>query len=578
VKYKKLYRLISSETPGDSQYDPDVLSLEIAAQFHPSSGDYVASLANPHRFKQWYFQESFLSKLPRSGVPAEKRESKAIDTLLESEDACSRVNEHGYDTSTPAFFFESVMAQASYEVSRILGPLTYDLFKAARFTSGATTSRRNRQGDAYFKYHATWNLDVTSRAAPYLKALIGNTPIWAREAGLLDFNIVPGNRVTTVPKKTDTDRAIAMEPDGNVLLQNAIGRFLQRRLKKFGVNLRDQTTNRDFARLGSATGIVATLDLKAASDSISDRLVWDLLPPDWYNLLDAVRSHYGTLPKSRGGKLIKWSKFSAMGNGFTFELESLLFYAISLAVAKVIDKEDDDSKAFISVYGDDIICPTRVARPLTAVLNDLGFAVNKEKSFVTGVYFRESCGGHYYKGVDVTPIYLRKPIDRLSRKVWLLNSIRKWSYVESVDLCDPTLSSWWFSFRRAHVPRHLLGGVQVESTTSVWSPHLPRAKIVFRRIDSTSLKGWRSLLRWFQNNQTGDSDHPPSLAPRKPEPEWEFVHNTERFLDLDNSSSSELVWRTDVVSGFSRNCDLPELGSVCRDYRFPTEVAHGILS
>jgi hypothetical protein len=103
-----------------------------------------------------------------------------------------------------------------------------------------------------------------------------------------------------------------------------------------------------------------------------------------------------------------------MGNGFTFELESLLFYALCSAVTNNV-----------SVYGDDIIVPTSSVEEVINLLNDCGFELNLSKSYFTG-YFRESCGADSVCGVDVTPVYLRSIPRRRMEVVKLHNAVRKW--------------------------------------------------------------------------------------------------------------------------------------------------------
>jgi hypothetical protein len=60
----------------------------------------------------------------------------------------------------------------------------------------------------------------------------------------------------------------------------------------------------------------------------------------------------------------------------------------------------------VSLYGDDIIVPTATAVSVVGGLESFGLKVNIRKSFWTGE-FRESCGGDYFRGLDVTPVYLR---------------------------------------------------------------------------------------------------------------------------------------------------------------------------
>jgi len=66
----------------------------------------------------------------------------------------------------------------------------------------------------------------------------------------------------------------------------------------------------------------------------------------------------------------------------------------------------------VRVYGDDLIVPVDYVRSVIDVLELLGFKVNTGKSFWNGK-FRESCGGDYYDGEDVTPVRVRREWDDL---------------------------------------------------------------------------------------------------------------------------------------------------------------------
>jgi len=96
------------------------------------------------------------------------------------------------------------------------------------------------------------------------------------------------------------------------------------------------------------------------------------------------------------GSRERLEKFSSMGNGFTFPLESLIFWALASAAS-------DD---IVTVYGDDIICAVKDVELIIKVLEACGFAINKGKSFWSGP-FRESCGSDYYRGIDVRPVYVK---------------------------------------------------------------------------------------------------------------------------------------------------------------------------
>lgn len=224
------------------------------------------------------------------------------------------------------------------------------------------------------------------------------------------FELVNYNRVTFVPKNTKTDRPIAVEPRWNIFFQKGLGQLIRTALKKNGCDLDDQTRNQ---RLASDLSL-STIDLSSASDTLSSELVLDLLPIDWVFSLDSLRCPYSLLPDKT--KHLN-QKFSSMGNGFTFELESLIFYAIALAVRDLLGSTGE-----VSVFGDDIIVGVDCYDLLVKTLTCVGFSVNSEKSYKTS-YYRESCGKHYFQGSDITPIFIKKEPNNAERIVGLVNQI-----------------------------------------------------------------------------------------------------------------------------------------------------------
>ena len=290
--------------------------------------------------------------------------------------------------------------------SKILGPFDWD--QAARYFGwgpGATTRLARRKADAAYKYcgnpHATIGNAVLANTVLLWSPLwlAGMQPLPEAE-GVGYVKIVLGNRVVTVPKNYKTDRTIAIEPDMNIYVQKGIGGLLRNRLRGIGVNLNDQTKNQVLAKIGSTTGDLATIDLSMASDCISRAIVEKLIRPDWLTALGQCRSPFGVLPS---GEIIFYQKYSSMGNGYTFELESLIFYSLALAYARIHGEEEHR----ISVYGDDIIVPSTMAPGFCGLLRECGFTPNSKKSYWDGA-FRESCGKHYFRGYDVTPFYVKQ--------------------------------------------------------------------------------------------------------------------------------------------------------------------------
>lgn len=245
-------------------------------------------------------------------------------------------------------------------------------------------------------------------------------PNWADSRGERTFKVVAGNKLAFVPKDVAKCRTIAIEPSLNMFLQKGIGEYLATVLRRNGIDIRDQERNRSRAKEGSISGYLSTIDLSDASSRIPRSLVKLLLPPDWFHLLDSVRSPEGLLPS---GDWHRYQMFSSQGNAFTFPLETLIFYALAAAV-----DEDFSRRSEVSVYGDDIIVPTNSFHDVSDILEWAGGAVNYLKSFHYG-RFRESCGGDYINGVSVRPVYYKDTARRYSDVAKLYNLLmEKWGW------------------------------------------------------------------------------------------------------------------------------------------------------
>jgi hypothetical protein len=112
-----------------------------------------------------------------------------------------------------------------------------------------------------------------------------------------------------------------------------------------------------------------------------------------------------------------------MGNGFTFELESLIFFAIALTISEDLDLGTDK----VSVYGDDVILKAAAFPDFRDLCALLGFEVNQDKSFSSGCFF-ESCGAHWFRGVDVKPFYLDQKVDTVSKHYNVHNNIMDFAH------------------------------------------------------------------------------------------------------------------------------------------------------
>lgn len=224
-------------------------------------------------------------------------------------------------------------------------------------------------------------------------------------------------RVVQVPKTLKTPRTISVEPSYMMLMQQSVAKILMDYLEGDhfpyeSIRFTDQTVNRELARLGSVNGGLATIDLKDASDLVSNDLVKHIfgVAPSFLNLIQDCRSTKAKLPD---GSSITLRKFASMGSALCFPLEAMTFFTIVMgSLVRQSGKRLSTPllkrlAANVSVYGDDIVVPASTAAGVMEDLEAYGLRVNHNKSFTTGL-FRESCGGDYYKGEDITPAYVRQ--------------------------------------------------------------------------------------------------------------------------------------------------------------------------
>ena len=295
--------------------------------------------------------------------------------------------------------------------------------------------------------------------------LVMSSPSWARsvtdseDEGFWPFvtvdhlKTVVGNRVTFVPKTATTERAIAIEPLINVYAQLGLGAMIRRRLKAVAhIDLDEQWFNQELAREGSIRGFLATVDLSSASDTVARELVSLLLPEEWYTRLDHCRSKVGVLDD----KPFVYEKFSSMGNGFTFELESLIFWALARSACVISGQPD-----LVSVYGDDIVLPVGAYDTLEELLTYFGFELNSKKSFKSGA-FRESCGKDWYDGCDVRPFLQKEVPCELSQLYSLANGLRRVASrrVHPYIGCDMRFERAWRASVRA-IPKNVARSIRV---------------------------------------------------------------------------------------------------------------------
>lgn len=372
--------LIMNHTDLNGSTDDEILNLKSDPCSFLSSEDYFQFSAPTDLVRK-----STILKLSSDPLKV------ATDRFHEAEELCRRTNRRLQLSRDPEGRIGEIIHSMRKNIRYLLP--TIDESFLDRFIdrggwgSGSTSSTKGSWVSFYHKLKAEQH--ATPALLPIARKLLQETRGWGEVSSL------PYNTVAFVPKDAKTHRAIAVEPSINSFLQRAVGVSIRSRLKRWGINLHSQEKNRRLAHEGSLSGSFATIDLSMASDTIAYKVIDYLFPSEWSVLLKLLRSPAYRL----GDSVHSYEKFSSMGNGYTFEVETLVFSAICKAIC-LPDEE-------WSVYGDDIIVPTHRVPDLAKVLDHLGFLVNEKKSFSSGP-FRESCGADFFLGQNVRGFFLKE--------------------------------------------------------------------------------------------------------------------------------------------------------------------------
>lgn len=399
-------------------------------------------------FADDYLVTSILQKNPRLPTGIDKK-AEAIRKFHASELKCKatnlRLSEYQEGRLAPLLDVHRVIHNAREIIRGILGqtPTRADLdyvYENCRFGPGATTSLSGvvTQGKKY----SLRALEATPRVASF--RVFGFPEAWKGQN--VEISLRSYSKLVTVPKNAKTDRVICIEPDLNIFVQLGFGALIREKLRRAGLDLNTQEVNRDLASKALELDL-CTLDLSAASDTISRELVWLLLPYGWASALEFSRVDSTSID----GEILPLEKWSSMGNGYTFELESLIFWAISLAACEAFELKLDRVKA----YGDDLIFPAFALEIVVETLDFLGFSVNHEKTFGKG-RFRESCGTDWFDGQNVRPVFFRSELHDFDSVCFLYaNSLRRYArHRNGGGSCDVRLLPAWLRCFSAVRPNH----------------------------------------------------------------------------------------------------------------------------
>lgn len=407
----------------------------------------------PSEFGSQWLARRFLKKCDglrsMNGEPVVlPKESNALQAEVDAWKACCLTN-HKLRTPGTDPELDATLFGVARVLSRLIGS-SRPTNDHQGFGPGRNDVCHGKHVGRLHKYSA--RLTSTPENVPRLRSVLASSPLWERAIRTatrqwrvnpyrvgpptpenpfwgyypLQIDHVPGNVMLLVTKDETTRRVIRYEPSGNLVVQRIWGRFFSHILqRRCGIELEDsQPIHKFLALRASQTHLYSTVDLRSASAHIATNLCRDVLPDDVFHSLDSCRSH-----RTLWHECLEFDEdtgFCSMGNGFTFEFQTLLYYAVAQFVLENSDDVSGPVSSTARVFGDDVIIATADTPAFIMAISRLGFVVNTTKTFTEPHGFRESCGCDAYCGVDVTPPYLRKWPYKAHELIPFVNRLHSW--------------------------------------------------------------------------------------------------------------------------------------------------------
>lgn len=381
---------------------------------------------SPIRFKMWQQLSSLFKKyrFENDVYTADSLHELTLSKFFSEQERISTYSPYGW-------FDHQIIQRARKHAKRILGEYDPE-YTIERSHFGKKSSIGCPLNLAYIDQKLTdvkaftgstecsrWFLEDCLPGDPILKELVTNLT-FIKDSDNLRHDTL---NLVLVPKTWKIHRPITPLTLLSLFYSYGVGEQITNHLRNVKLDIRKlQAKHANLVEFVSKTKHLATADLSAASDSITSPLLNRILPRKWFNAIRKTFSHQLFVD----GKPYYTESVLPMGNGLTFPVETLIFYVLLKSMSELMGK-----KGRISVYGDDLIYPSKLHQTVAYFFPRFGFKLNLEKTFVSSS-FRESCGADYYAGFDVRPTILpdeeTSTLTRSRYVVWLykvINGLRR---------------------------------------------------------------------------------------------------------------------------------------------------------
>jgi hypothetical protein len=336
------------------------------------------STANPAIFKRDYQLESLFKRyrFKDDVYTDEELEFNTYSKFFSHQEQLGRNLGKQYRTSTLR-----VLKRARQIISKILGDYNLEEhLDSCRFGKRACkgTPARNSYIDCKLENatgsleHLVWFYKTYLPTDNLLRGLVESAQKSANPQVCTDLDMV------NVDKNWKIKRGIVPNTLIGSFHSYGLGAVISDRLMEEGLNITTlQKKHRRLAKRYSRTRKHVTADVSNASNSFTYPMLARLLPRRWLREVTRGRIPYIHVKGGPFDGYHRIQSYMLMGIGYTFPLQTLLFYGLITAIGQLLHVSD----LKVSVYGDDLIYPSKLHHYVTEVFDDLGIQLNPDKTY-----------------------------------------------------------------------------------------------------------------------------------------------------------------------------------------------------